>query len=89
LPQIPVSRFHFPDFEATTPTTTIPVRLPHGSHHDPHIKRKTHWRRTGQRVAIKEHAGPFTELHNRARHAFGPEGKMGSGIERNFINAST
>jgi len=59
--------------------------MPDSRHHDPHIKCKLIGAGLCEEVAFKEHAGPFAELDNRARHAFGPEGKMGGGVERNLV----
>jgi hypothetical protein len=58
--------------------------MPDGCHHDPHIEGKLIGAGLCKEIALEEHAGSFAELHNRAGHAFGAEGKMGGGIQRNL-----
>jgi hypothetical protein len=59
--------------------------MPDGCHHDPHIEGKLIGAGLCKEIALEEHAGSLAELDNRAGHAFGPEGKMGGSIQRNFI----
>ena len=59
--------------------------MPDGRHHDPHIEGKLVGAGLCEEVTLKEHAGPFAELNNRAGHAFGPEGKMRRCIERDGV----
>ena len=59
--------------------------MPDSRHNDPHIKCKLIGAGLCEKVALKEHAGPFAELDNWAGHAFGAEGKMGGSVQRNFI----
>jgi hypothetical protein len=55
--------------------------MPDGRHHDPHIEGKLIRAGLSEEVALKEHAGPFAELNNRAGHAFRPEGEVRRSVE--------
>ena len=55
--------------------------MPDGRHHNPHVEGELIRAGLCEEVALKEHAGPFAELNNRASHALGPEGEVRGGIQ--------
>ena len=59
--------------------------MPDGRHHDPHIEGELVGTGLCEEVALKEHAGPFAELNNRAGHAFRPEGEVRRSVEGDGI----
>ena len=61
--------------------------MPHRRHHDPHIEGKLIRAGLCEEVALKEHAGPFAELNDRASHAFRPEGEVRRGVEDYGVGA--
>ena len=63
--------------------------MPDGRHHDPHIEGKLIRAGLCEEVALKEHAGSFAELDNRAGHTFRPEGKMRRSVEGDGLDTAT
>ena len=62
-----------------------PRQMPHSRHYDPHVEGKLLGTALIKELPLKEHARPFTELNDRACHAFLPKGKMRRGVECNVI----
>ena len=59
--------------------------MPDGRHHNPHVEGELIRAGLWEEVALKEHAGSFAELNDRAGHAFRPEGEVRRSVEGDGI----